>query len=69
MSDKLPTAEEYYFSVANFEKLSPELCFKMMKDYSKLVLIDGLKQHIEHPTKPGYKRYDILDKIAKLEKK
>ena len=44
MSDKLPTAEEYYFSVANFEKLSPELCFKMMKDYSKLVLIDGDKK-------------------------
>jgi hypothetical protein len=30
--------------------------------------IDVLKSHVEHPTKPGYKRYDILDKIKKLEK-
>lgn len=31
--------------------------------------IDLLKGCIEHPTKPGYKRHDILDKIKKLEKK
>lgn len=31
--------------------------------------IEILSQHIEHPTKPGYKRRDILEKIKQLEKK
>jgi Mn-dependent DtxR family transcriptional regulator len=31
--------------------------------------IDLLKEFIEHPTKPGYKRHDILDRIKKLENK
>ena len=30
--------------------------------------IDLLKEFIEHPTKPGYKRHDVLDRIKKLEK-
>ena len=29
--------------------------------------IDILKEHIEHPTKPGYKRHDVLEKIKELE--
>lgn len=29
--------------------------------------IDQLKVHIEHPTKPGYKRHDVLAKIKDLE--
>jgi len=29
--------------------------------------IDILKEHIEHPNKPGYKRHDILEKIKELE--
>jgi len=29
--------------------------------------IEILKEHIEHPNKPGYKRHDILDKIKSLE--
>ncbi len=28
--------------------------------------IEILSQHIEHPTKPGYKRHDIIDKIKNL---
>ena len=28
--------------------------------------IDILQKHIEHPTKPGYKRHDIVDKIIEL---
>ena len=31
--------------------------------------IEQLKEHIEHPTKPGYKRHDVLAKIKELEKK
>ena len=31
--------------------------------------IDLLKECVEHPTKPGYKRHDILNKIKNLEKK
>lgn len=28
-----------------------------------------LKKHIEHPTKPGYQRHDIVDEIKSLTKK
>lgn len=31
--------------------------------------IELLKEFIEQPTKPGYKRHDILDRIKKLENK
>lgn len=30
--------------------------------------IEVLEQHIEHPTKPGYKRSDIVEHIKKLKK-
>lgn len=30
--------------------------------------IDLLKEVIEHPMKPGYRRHDVLDKIKILEK-
>ena len=30
--------------------------------------IDLLKEFIEHPMKPGYKRHDVLNKIKELEK-
>jgi hypothetical protein len=29
-------------------------------------MIEVLEAHIEHPTKPGYKRHDILDEIKSL---
>lgn len=28
--------------------------------------IEILELHIEHPTKPGYKRHDVLDRIKSL---
>ena len=31
--------------------------------------IELLKEFVEHPTKPNYKRHDILERIKKLEKK
>ena len=31
--------------------------------------IDLLSTVIEHPTKPGYRRHDVLDKINQLKKK
>ena len=31
--------------------------------------IEQLKEHIEHPTKPGYKRHDVLAKSKELEQK
>jgi len=31
--------------------------------------IDILNKHIEHPSKPGYKRHDILNKIKELKSK
>lgn len=37
----------------------------------KIIVLDAqinvLKEHIEHPGKPGYKRQDILEKIEILE--
>ena len=29
--------------------------------------IDVLKQHIEHPTKPGYRRHDVLNSIKEFQ--
>ena len=46
-------AKEYWYK--QFEKQKLEFA------------IEQLKQHIEHPTKPGYKRHDILNKIKELE--
>ena len=31
--------------------------------------IEILQEHIEHPTKPGYRRHDILNKIKELKSK
>jgi hypothetical protein len=31
--------------------------------------IEVLKSHIEHPTKPGYKRSDVVESIKELKKK
>jgi hypothetical protein len=41
-----------------------KVALKAMKEFA----ISQLQQHIEHPTKPGYKRHDILEKIKELEK-
>ena len=44
---------------------------ELYREVSKLICnfaIEQLKQHIEHPNKPGYKRHDILDKIKEIEK-
>ena len=40
---------------------------KEMKEYAKLCVIAELKDHIEHPNKPGYRRHDILNRIKELE--
>jgi len=36
------------------------------KEYAKLVSINELEKHVEHPTKPGYKRQDIVKRIKEL---
>ena len=33
----------------------------------QLYAISILKEHIEHPNKPGYRRHDILERIKQLE--
>jgi len=41
----------------------------LMLEYAKLVVIEELEKHIEHPTKPGYKRHDIVNRIKELKLK
>lgn len=41
----------------------------LMGEYAKLSIIEELEKHIEHPTKPGYKRQDILNRIKELKSK
>lgn len=41
---------------------------KEIKKFHLQSQIDLLKEVIEHPMKPGYRRHDVLDKIKKLEK-
>jgi len=45
----------------------PNEMYSYMADFAKQSAIEELKKHIEHPTKPGYKRHDILNKIKQLE--
>ena len=40
---------------------------KNLEEYAKLCVIAELKEHIEHPNKPGYRRHDILNRIKELE--
>ncbi len=42
--------------------------FDTVKSLMKEYVIQVLNKHIEHPTKPGYKRHDILDKIKEINK-
>jgi len=47
-----------------------ELLLTIESENEKRVIqaqINILKEHIEHPTKPGYKRHDVLEKIKELE--
>lgn len=37
-------------------------------EFAKLCVIEELEKHIEHPTKPGYKRQDIVKRIKELKK-
>lgn len=39
---------------------------KITKEEICKLLIKELEKHIEHPTKPGYKRHDILKRIEEL---
>lgn len=41
---------------------TPEEFVDIMRKYTAMVL----EQHIEHPTKPGYKRSDIVKRIKEL---
>ncbi len=72
MIDLNKEAEEYsklYYS----ENIKAKLGFiagansKYVKQQILQAQIDVLKNHIEHPTKPGYKRHDILNKIKELQ--
>jgi hypothetical protein len=53
-----------YVSIYGIETSCKEI-YKLHLE-SQLELLESL---IEHPTKPEYKRYDVLDKIKKLETK
>ena len=42
---------------------------EMLDEFAKLSIIEELRKYIEHPTKPGYKRHDIINRIEELENK
>jgi hypothetical protein len=51
----------------NIKRIKEEVFYKSMNEFAKISIIEELKKHIEHPTKPGYKRQDIIDRIKELE--
>jgi len=55
--------EDYYMEIDYNDTLS-----MAMREYAKLSVIEELKKVIEHPTKPGYKRSDVIKRIKELEK-
>lgn len=57
--------------IVNNTGISTERAIIIVKQIEKIHLqsqINLLKKYVEHPTKPGYKRHDILNKIKELEK-
>ena len=44
----------------------PTQMYSYMADFAKQCVIEELEKHIEHPTKPGYKRHDILNRLKEL---
>lgn len=73
--NKLPTAEEFLDAQESYTRnlsVLPLGTSKIIKqnmiEFAKLCVIAELKKHIEHPTKPGYKRSDIIARIKELER-
>ena len=69
-----PSNEE--FSLINCKVICTEIIFQNKENSSSFFeeekskiqfAIEQLKEHIEHPNKPGYRRHDILEKIKLLE--
>lgn len=50
-------------------KLAEQLILKSDKVYSKQCVLNILESLVEYPTKPGYKRRDIIEFIEKFKKK
>ena len=38
----------------------------IMDEYAKLWVIEELEKCVEHPSKPGYKRHDIIKRLKEL---
>lgn len=68
------TAEKFLLEIDQFSKTdiknkhSIDYAVKQkMIEFAKMSVIEELKKHIEHPTKPGYRRLDIVKRIKELE--
>ena len=67
--EKIPAAEEFLYRklmLSNQPYLKGSQYVQAMIEFAKLHVIAELKKHIEHPTKPGYKRHDILQRSKEL---
>jgi hypothetical protein len=49
--------------------LNPYDAAEAMIEFSRLKSIEELTKYIEHPSKPGYKRHDIVNRIEELKAK
>jgi len=49
--------------------INPFDAAEAMSEFSRLKCIEELTKYIEDPSKPGYKRSDIVDRIKELELK
>ena len=70
--EKIPTAEEFLTMIDErdgtmWTEDNADI-IKALEEFARMQVIAELKQHIEHPTKPGYKRSDIVARIKELEK-
>jgi hypothetical protein len=48
--------------------LNPFDAAEAMIEFSRLKCIEELTKYIEHPSKPGYKRHDIVNRIEELKR-
>ena len=67
----VPTAEEILHKHVDVQycisRNGEEQTYKAMMEFARVFAIEQLKKHVEHPTKPGYKRNDVINHIKELE--
>jgi len=56
------------YNLDNFITDEDKILHSEVISFIRLKVVEELGKHIEHPTKPGYRRLDIVARIKELKK-